>query len=107
MLFPACMLQTPQEELANDSTGSRRTLETEIAGMESRQLPSTSGELKPPTLISSLRRAIAASAECEVSQTVSKMWEILSSTGFDDVDEGKLGMIVKGEQLERGMRRIF
>ncbi|KAK3715142.1 hypothetical protein LTR37_007352 [Vermiconidia calcicola] len=84
-----------------------RTLETEIAGMESRQLPSTSGELKPPTLISSLRRAIAASAECEVSQTVSKMWEILSSTGFDDVDEGKLGMIVKGEQLERGMRRIF
>ena len=83
------------------------TLETEVAGMESRQLPLTSGEPKPSTLISSLRRALAARAECEVSQTVSKMWEILSSTGFDDVDDWKMGTLVRGEQLERGMRRIF
>ena len=104
--FFSCCSHCPFAYGANlEST--HRTLQTEIAGMKSRQLPSPNGMLKPPTLISSLRRALAAKARCEVHQTVAKMWEILSSTGFDDVDEEKMVSIVSGEELERGMKRIF
>ena len=75
--------------------------------MEERQLPTPDGEPKPPTLISSFRRALAVRVGCEISQTVTKMWTILSSTGFDDVDEEMVVRIVHGKEVEKGMRRIF
>lgn len=75
--------------------------------MIERQLPSPDGNPKPPTLTSCLRRAIAAKLGCHISQNVSKMWEILSSTSFDEVDEEKLVKIVNGEELKGGMKRIF
>jgi hypothetical protein len=34
------------------------------------------------------------------------MWEILSSSVFDDVDEVKMGKLVGGEALEGGWRRM-
>ena len=77
-------------------------LQNEIAGMEDRQDPA-----KPATLISSLRCALAAQVGCEVHQTATKMWEVLSCTGFDHVDEAKTVMIVRGEVVEKGMRRIM
>lgn len=77
-------------------------LRAEIAGMEDRQ-----SDLYPPTLISCLRRALARQSGCEIRQTVTRMWEILSSTGFDEVDEAVMAKVVKGEILDMGMRRIF
>lgn len=74
--------------------------------MPDRQAPYPSGAAKPPTLIASLRRALAGQAGVDVSQTVSAMWEILSGTAFDEVGEEMLGMLVKGEEVERGMRRM-
>jgi hypothetical protein len=35
------------------------------------------------------------------------MWEILSSTSFDEMDEEKLVKIVQGVELKGGMKRIF
>ncbi|KAK4542531.1 hypothetical protein LTR36_006784 [Oleoguttula mirabilis] len=81
-------------------------LQAEIASMEDRQLPYPSGAAKPSTLIASLRRALAARAEVQLTQTVSKMWELLSGTAFDAVDQGKMVKLVRGEEIERGMRRM-
>ena len=75
--------------------------------MEDRQQSHPNGVHKPPTLISSLRRAFATQVGCEVSQTVSKMWEVLSCTGFDDLDEEIMLKIIGGGQVGRGMKRIF
>ncbi|KAK5110677.1 hypothetical protein LTR85_000759 [Meristemomyces frigidus] len=80
-------------------------LQTEVATMGDRQAPYPSGASKPPTLISSLRRALAGKADVTLSLTVSKMWEILSGTAFDDVDQAKMVKLVRGEEIERGMKR--
>jgi hypothetical protein len=82
-------------------------LEREVAGMVERQSPSPDGFPKPPTLTSCMRRAFAARLGCHISENVSKMWEILSSTSFDEMDEDKLVKIVQGEELKGGMKRIF
>lgn len=74
--------------------------------MYERQMPYPTGEPKPPTLISSLRRALAARLECDISQTVTKMWEILASTSFDEVDHLKLTQIVGGVAILGGMKRM-
>lgn len=74
--------------------------------MTNRQLPSPDGVPKPPTLTSWMRRAFAARLGCHISQNVSKMWEILSSTNFDEVNEEKLVKIVEGEELKEGMKRV-
>ena len=81
-------------------------LEAEIAGMEDRQTPLATGEPKPPTLISALRRAFAGRMGCHLSQNTTKMWEVLSSTAFDRVDDMKLVQIVQGKKLDKGMRRM-
>ena len=73
--------------------------------MQSRQSPA-----HPPTLISVLRRALAEKTGVDVRFAVSKMWEVLASTGFDDLEGGRMVNVVRGEELsgeERGMRRIF
>lgn len=88
-------------------TCSRSALEKEVAGMIERQSPNSDGFPKPPTLTSCLRRAFAAKLGGHISQNIGKMWEILSSTGFDEVDEEKLVKIVNGEEIEGGMKRIF
>lgn len=75
--------------------------------MLERQMPSTDGWPKPPTLTSCMRRAFAARCGCHISQNVGKMWEILSSTSFDEVDEAKMVKVVEGEELVGGMKRIF
>lgn len=70
-------------------------------------MPSPEGIPKPPTLTSCMRRAFAAKLGCHVGQNVGKMWEVLSGTAFDEVDEGKMGLIVRGEEIEKGLRRVF
>lgn len=62
---------------------------------------------KPPTLTSCLRRAFAARIGCHFAQNIGKMWEVLSSTTFDDLDEDKIAKVVNGEELPGGMKRIF
>ncbi|EMC94050.1 hypothetical protein BAUCODRAFT_219548 [Baudoinia panamericana UAMH 10762] len=83
-----------------------RLLNAEVANMFHRQSPLPSGLPKPSTLISALRQALAIQAGCAVNEVVSKMWEILSSTAFDDVHDAKLVSIVEGKELEKGMKRM-
>nr|POF07142.1 hypothetical protein CFP56_31766 [Quercus suber] len=65
-----------------------------------RQLPYASGEPKPPTLICSLRRALAWKIGCAPPATGTKMWEILSSGAFDEIgDEGLVGLVVGLDRL--------
>ena len=82
-------------------------LEAEVAGMIDRQMPDPNGFPKPPTLTSCMRRAFAARLGCHISQNVGKMWEVLSGTAFDEVDDGKMCQIVRGEEIEKGLKRIF
>ena len=77
-----------------------RTLRTEFSGMEARQRPHN-----PATLIASLRRAFAAKAGCEINESVTKMWAILSSNNFDGVGEEKMVAIVQGQELDGGSYR--
>ena len=77
-------------------------LQTELAQMEARQLSPTA----QPTLISGLRRSFAAKTNGHIGNTATKMWEILSSSVFDDVDEVKMEKLVGGEALEGGWRRM-
>lgn len=88
-----------------------RRLHAELENLAYRQ-----HTFQPPTLISIVRRALAESTGVEVRFTVSKMWEILATTGFDELlgPEGgvteRLVKVVRGEELtgeEKGMRRIF
>ena len=88
-------------------TLSCSALTREVEGMIDRQMPSPDGWPKPPTLTSCMRRAFAARCHCHISQNVGKMWEVLSSTSFDELDQTKMVQIVKGEELEPGMKRIF
>lgn len=75
--------------------------------MEERQLTLVDGTQQHPTLTSVLRRAFASRMGCHVSETSSKMWELLSGTVFDSVDDGMLATLVNGEPLKRkGMRRM-
>lgn len=75
--------------------------------MIDRQSPTPEGIPKPPTLTSCMRRAFAASLGCHISQNVGKMWEVLSSTKFDNVDEAKMIKVIMGEELKGGFKRIF
>lgn len=75
--------------------------------MEDRQTAGPESQPKPRTLISSLRRALAAQAGCDFAQIVSCMWATLSSTAFDDVDEIKMIKLVRGETFDTGMKRVF
>lgn len=70
--------------------------------MESRQLSPTA----QPTLISTLRRSFAAKTNGHIGNTATKMWEVLSSSVFDEVNGEKMGMLVKGEKLEGGWKRM-
>lgn len=75
--------------------------------MEQRQLPLPDGAPRPPTLISTLRRAFAARMHCHISEVTSQMWELLSGTVFDRVDDETMACIVNGEDLSgKGMRRM-
>ncbi|KXT11414.1 hypothetical protein AC579_9875 [Pseudocercospora musae] len=79
-------------------------LQSEISGMIDRQTcPGPDGNPRPPTLTSRLRRAFAAQLGIHISQNVGKMWEILSSTNFDEMNDSKsLLKIVQGEALTGG-----
>lgn len=87
---------------------SYRRLQAELANLAYRQSP-----IHPPTLISSLRRALAEKTMVDIRLTMSKMWEILASSGFDDLEGNgglRMAKIVRGEELtgeERGLKRIF
>ncbi|KAH9826531.1 hypothetical protein Tdes44962_MAKER00495 [Teratosphaeria destructans] len=83
----------------DDAAGA--LLRKEFEGMEERQV---AGE--GVTLIAGLRRALADVSGCGVREVVCRMWAILSCTGFDGVDEAGLGMIVRGEVVRCGMRRV-
>lgn len=66
------------------------------------------GTPRPPTLTARLRRAFAAKLGLHVTQNVSKMWEIVSSTLFDEMSEEKMVQVVRGEDIEKGgLKRIF
>ena len=86
----------------------RRRLQAEVENLPYRQSP-----FHPPTLISVLRRALADKTGVDVRFTVSKMWEILASTGFDDLEGNdglRMAKVVRGEEItedEKGMKRIF
>lgn len=75
--------------------------------MLERQMPSPDGFPKPPTLTSCMRRAFAARNGCHISQNIGKMWDLLSSTAFDEVNEAKVIKVVKGEELEEARKRAF
>lgn len=79
----------------------RSALNDELANMEFRQLHSAA-----PTLISTLRRSFALKTNGHFANSATKMWEVLSSSVFDEVDEGKMVKIVTGETLVGGMRRM-
>ena len=81
---------------------SYSALRNELAQMEDRQLSPTA----QPTLISGLRRSFAAKTGGHIGNTATKMWEILSSSAFDEVDEEKMGRLVGGEALDGGWRRM-
>ena len=55
--------------------------------MEERQLPFPDGTIQPPTLISVLRQAFASKMSCHVAEVTAKMWEVLSGTIFDRIDD--------------------
>ncbi|QIW96093.1 hypothetical protein AMS68_001611 [Peltaster fructicola] len=76
-------------------------LRKEVAGMEDRQLPLPDGTHQPPTLISVLRQAFAACTDCHVAEVTAKMWEILSGTLFDSIDEDMMASLVNGEAICR------
>ncbi|CAK4031022.1 Hypothetical predicted protein [Lecanosticta acicola] len=80
------------------------SLTSEISCMLTRQ---NAHPPQPRTLTSCLRRALAARLDCHFSQNTAQMWQILSSTAFDDVGEEKVIQVVRGEVIERGMKRIF
>lgn len=84
------------------SLSSSSALQIELAQMEARQLSPTA----QPTLISTLRRSFAAKTNGHIGNTATKMWEILSSSVFDEVDEEKMRRLVAGEALEGGWRRM-
>ncbi|KAL9532245.1 hypothetical protein SMMN14_04422 [Sphaerulina musiva] len=94
-----------------DSRGSWAVdaLHREIAGMIERQSTLTpEGTPRPPTLTSRLRRAFAAKLGLHVTQNVSKMWEIVSSTLFDEMSTEKMVQVVRGEDIgKEGLKRIF
>jgi len=84
---------------ANDIFHS--ALNDELDNMEFRQLHSAA-----PTLIATLRRSFAQKTNGHIGNTATKMWEVLSSSVFDEVDEEKMVKIVRGEALVGGMRRM-
>ncbi|KAK0941972.1 hypothetical protein LTR29_006545 [Friedmanniomyces endolithicus] len=65
-------------------------------------------EAVPQALILALRSALATKMECRIHQVVTRMWQILSGTVFDDLgkDEGMMGRLVNGEEIGKGMRRM-
>lgn len=67
------------------------------------------GTPRPPTLTARLRRAFAAKLGVHVTQNVSKMWEIVSSSLFDEMSEEKMVQVVRGEDIigKEGLKRIF
>ncbi|KAF2725308.1 hypothetical protein K431DRAFT_281258 [Polychaeton citri CBS 116435] len=90
----------------NEGKNAVETLQNEIAQMEERQSLLPNGQHRPPTLIASLRRAFATSAECQINENVTRMWEILSSTPFDTIDDEKMGKLVLGEEIGGGQKRM-
>ncbi|PIA94667.1 hypothetical protein CB0940_08803 [Cercospora beticola] len=90
---------------------ARKALETELASLPYLQTAffPCCGAPRPPTLTSCLRRAFAAKCHCQFSEIERKLWEVLSNTALDEVDETLMGKIVRGEDDfgKRGMRRIF
>jgi hypothetical protein len=80
---------------------SDSVLNAELSHMEFRQLHSAA-----PTLIATLRRSFAQKTNGHIGNTATKMWEVLSSSVFDEVDEDKMVKIVRGEALVGGMKRM-
>jgi hypothetical protein len=80
---------------------SNSALNAELSNMEFRQLHSAA-----PTLIATLRRSFAQKTNGHIGNTATKMWEVLSSSVFDEVDEDKMVKIVRGEALVGGMKRM-
>jgi hypothetical protein len=76
-------------------------LNVELFNMKFRQLHSEAS-----TLIQSLRRSFAQKTSGHIDNTAIKMWEVLSSSVFDEVDEEKMVKIVRGEALIGGMKRM-
>lgn len=88
-------------EIIADWFVSNSALNTELYNMEYRQLHSAE-----PTLIATLRRSFAQKTNGHIGNTATKMWEVLSSSVFDEVDEDKMVKIVRGETLVGGMKRM-
>ncbi|KAK5135581.1 hypothetical protein LTR08_005061 [Meristemomyces frigidus] len=84
------------EEVEAGAEWAVTTLTKEISTTTPRQYPHANGTPKPATLISTLRRALAEATGVHVSMVVSKTWEILSGTGFDEVDDVMVGKLVRG-----------
>lgn len=82
-------------------------LKNEVAGIEERQLPLPDGSEQKPTLTAVLRQAFAAKTNCHVTEAASRMWEVLSGTIFDRVDDEMMASLVNDEPLKKGMRRMF
>ncbi|KAM3416196.1 hypothetical protein BST61_g7802 [Cercospora zeina] len=90
---------------------ARRALQSELFSLPSLQTAfyPCCGAPRPPTLTSCLRRAFAAKCYCQFSEVERKVWEVLSNTVLDDVDEDLMGRIVRGEDAvgKGGTRRVF
>ncbi|KAK3075499.1 hypothetical protein LTR53_001116 [Teratosphaeriaceae sp. CCFEE 6253] len=65
----------------------------------------------PQILSAVLRASLAEKAGCGVRETEKRMWAILSGTAVDGLGAGeegqiKMGEVVRGEEMGRGMRRM-
>ncbi|WPH03224.1 Hypothetical protein R9X50_00610100 [Acrodontium crateriforme] len=93
-------------EAIKSDNWAMKALVNEAANFTERQQPNKDGTSKPITLIATLRQALAAAAECRVCETKGKMWEILSATGFDSIDDTKLAALATGEKVDGGGKRV-
>lgn len=87
--------------LNNDA--SVRLLKEEYDSMEERQAPSEGGTPRAPTLIATLKQALAAKLGCEIQHNKVLMWDVLDSECADIEDDAKsievIDKLVNGQAL--------
>lgn len=74
-------------------------LEDEFGSMEARQLSDVHGQIKPPTLISVLRRALAAGFGCDMRDNFTQMCDLLHGGRLEELSEEDIGFVISGGDL--------
>jgi hypothetical protein len=76
-------------------------LNAELLNMGYRQL-----HFAAPALTTTLRRSFAQKTNEHIDDTALRMWVVLSSSVFDEVDEEKMVIVARGEALIGSMEWI-